>query len=58
MSSATVGTGPVLGNTVDVVYDDVTNPTSPRLLVSDAELPPSQSAIVAVDIATGNRTTL
>jgi hypothetical protein len=51
-SSASVGTGPSFVNPLGVVYDAITSPSSPRLLVADAGL----GAIVAVDLASGNRT--
>ncbi len=51
-SSASVGTGPSFVNPLGIAYDAVTVPASPRLLVADAGL----GAIVAVDLATGNRT--
>lgn len=54
VSSSTVGTGTTFLNPCDIVYDNVTNPGTPRLLVSDA----ARKAIFAVDINTGNRTTL
>jgi len=48
---ATVGTGDAIGSG-DIVFDDATNPSAPRLLVLAAQ------RVVAVEIATGNRTTL
>lgn len=51
VSSATVGSGTAFGFAVSVVYDAVTNPAIPRLLVSDS----SVHAIFAVNITTGDR---
>ncbi|HVY23939.1 MAG TPA: hypothetical protein VG962_11375 [Steroidobacteraceae bacterium] len=52
LSGPTVGTGAQLYYPSGIVYDAVTVPSSPRLLVS------SSNAIVAIDIATGNRSIL
>ena len=54
VTSADVGQGPAIGQFNDAVYDDVTVPSQPRLLVSDTQA----KAILAVDIATGDRTVL
>jgi glucodextranase-like protein len=48
---ATIGTGDATGSG-DMVFDDATNASAPRLLVLAAQ------KVTAVDIATGNRTTL
>jgi hypothetical protein len=54
VSSPTVGTGDALVNIYGIVYDAVTNPAAPRLLVITS--PAGPGGILAVDIATGNRT--
>lgn len=53
VSSPTVGTGPAMTNPLGIVYDNVSTPGSPRLLVAEAGF--AAPAILAVDLATGNR---
>jgi hypothetical protein len=53
ISSPTVGTGTALGNPLGIVYDNVSSPGTPRLLVADAAF--GAAAIVSIDITTGNR---
>jgi sugar lactone lactonase YvrE len=52
VSGPGVGTGAAFVFTQGIAYDDVTSPSVPRLLVSDS------GAIVAVDVATGDRTVM
>ncbi len=54
VSSNTVGGGSLLVNQSGIVYDNVTNPASPRLLICAYTSP--GYGIVAIDLATGNRT--
>ena len=56
VASDTVGTGP-LTSLLGLVYDDVTTPGSPRLLASSF-VGVGESDIIAIDVATGNRSTL
>lgn len=51
VSSTTVGTGTSFSNPLSIEYDNQTNTGSPRLLVTDSNV----NAVIAVDIATGNR---
>ena len=53
VSSPTVGTGAAIGYPLGIVYDNVSTPGTPRLLVVDGSF--GAGAIVSVDIATGNR---
>ena len=50
----TTGTGIPFGQPLDIAYDNVTVPATPRLLVADR----LREAIIAVDITTGNRSVL
>ncbi len=53
VSSAVVGSGDALVSPRGIVYDDVSNPAAPRLLVVSAVF--GQGGVIAVDLATGNR---
>jgi hypothetical protein len=53
-SSDTVGTGASLAGPYGIALDNVTNPAAPRLLVAASSV--ASSGIVAIDLATGNRT--
>lgn len=52
VSGGGVGTGPAMSGPLGLVYDDVTSPASPRLLVGTSTGTPG---IMAIDVATGNR---
>ena len=62
VSSPTIGTGDDLVFPLGIVYDAVTNPAAPRLLVvispptPQGSTQPSPQVVMAVDLATGNRT--
>lgn len=51
ITSPSVGTGISFSNSLSVEYDAQTDVNNPRLLIPDSAL----SAVIAVDIATGNR---
>ena len=55
VTSTTVGAGDPLGGAAGIVYDNISNPGTPRLLVSEGGSG-APDRIVAVDIATGDRT--
>lgn len=57
VTSDTVGAGDPLFGAAGIAYDNVSNPGSPRLLVSEGGFG-APDHIVAVDIATGDRTLL
>jgi hypothetical protein len=57
VASTTVGAGDPLIGAAGIAYDDITNPGTPRLLVSDGGSG-APDRIVAVDIATGDRSVL
>jgi hypothetical protein len=57
VASTTVGTGPYPVSLIGLVYDDVTTPSAPRLLTS-SWIGPGVQEILAIDIATGNRSVL
>jgi len=53
IASNSVGTGPALVYPGGIVYDDVTTPGTPRLLITDGNFP--SAGVLAVNIANGNR---
>jgi hypothetical protein len=55
VASATVGSGAYPAAVVGLVYDGLTTPGAPRLLTSSWSGPGVQE-IIAIDVATGNRT--
>ena len=55
VASATVGTGVFPPSMVGLVYDNITTPGTPRLLTS-SWMGPGAQEIIAIDVATGNRT--
>lgn len=57
VSSTTIGAGDPLVGAAGIVYDDITNPGTPRLLVSDGGSG-APDRIVAIDFATGDRSVL
>ncbi len=57
VASASVGTGAYPASANGLVYDDFTTPGAPRLLTVNFGMPGS-NAIVAIDVATGNRSIL
>ena len=57
VTSTTVGAGDSLEGAAGIAYDDITNPGTPRLLVSNGGFG-ATDRIVAVDVATGDRSVL
>lgn len=57
VASASVGSGAFPPSMIDLVYDDITTPNAPRLLTS-SWMGPGVQEIIAIDVATGNRTVL
>lgn len=57
IASASVGTGAFPNSLLGLVYDDITTPGSPRLL-SSSFVGFGVNDIIAIDVATGNRSTL
>jgi hypothetical protein len=57
VASAAVGSGAFPPGMLDLVYDDITTPNAPRLLTS-SWMGPGVQEIIAIDVATGNRTVL